>query len=56
MIENDKNYDDIVNLEYKKSTKRPQMTMQERAAQFGAFTPLEGHIKAIDKCAVENDI
>ncbi len=44
-------YDDIINLPYQKSTKRPQMSMYDRAAQFSSFAALTGHSEAIKETA-----
>ena len=35
-------YDDIINLPHHVSKKHPQMSIQDRAAQFGAFDALTG--------------
>lgn len=35
-------YNDIINMPYKKSTKRAQMTMTQRASQFAPFAALTG--------------
>ncbi len=45
------NYDDIINLPYKKSTERPQMSMLDRAAQFSPFAALTGHKDATTETA-----
>ena len=36
-------YDDIINIPYKKSTKRPHMSNYDRAAQFAPFAALVGY-------------
>lgn len=54
-MKNEDNYLDIINLEYKKSNKYPRMLLIDRAAQFGAFTPLEGHIDALRDTEIEKD-
>ena len=36
------NYDDIMYLPYKKSYRRKHMSIDDRAAQFGAFKALRG--------------
>ena len=46
-----KKYDDIINLEYKKSTARKQMSVLDRAAQFAPFAALTGHDEAIRETA-----
>ncbi len=44
-------YDDIINLPHYVSKKRPQMSMQDRAAQFSPFAALVGY----DECIAETD-
>lgn len=44
-------YEDIINLPYKKSTDRPQMSLHDRAAQFAPFSALTGHEEAIEETA-----
>lgn len=46
-----KKYDDIINLQYKKSTSRKQMSISDRAAQFAPFAALTGHDEAIQETA-----
>ena len=46
-----KKYDDIINLPYKKSTARKQMSVSDRAAQFAPFAALTGHDEAIQETA-----
>lgn len=41
------NYDDIINLPHHVSSKRPQMPMLDRAAQFSPFAALTGYDAAI---------
>lgn len=41
------NYDDIINLPHHVSKTRPQMSMQDRAAQFSPFAALTGYDAAI---------
>ena len=43
------NYEDIINLPYKKSTRKKQMSLRDRAAQFGSFAALKGHSEAIEE-------
>ncbi|MBO4660889.1 MAG: hypothetical protein J5610_05475 [Prevotella sp.] len=43
------NYDDIINLPHHVSTKHPQMSMWNRAAQFAPFAALTGFGEAINK-------
>ncbi len=44
-------YDDIINLPHHVSTKRPQMSRIDRAAQFAPFAALTGHDDAIKETA-----
>ena len=44
-------YEDIINLPHPVSKKHPQMSMEERAAQFAPFAALTGHGDAIRKTA-----
>ena len=41
------NYDDIINLPHHVSSKRPQMSLENRAAQFAPFSALTGYSDAI---------
>lgn len=43
------NYDDIITLPHHTSRKHPQMTMQDRAAQFSPFSALTGYEDAIEE-------
>ena len=43
------NYDDIINLPHPVSAKHKPMSMQSRAAQFGAFAALTGFDEAIER-------
>lgn len=45
------NYEDIINLPHHVSTKRPQMPLKDRAAQFAPFAALTGHDEAIKETA-----
>lgn len=45
------NYDDIINLSYKKSSKRPSMDRINRAAQFAPFSALTGYDRAVKETA-----
>ncbi len=56
-MNDDKNYDDIIELEHHISNKRPRMSRIDRAAQFAPFAALSGHEEAINKTAkiVENE-
>lgn len=45
------NYDDIINLSHHVSTRHPQMSMMNRAAQFAPFAALTGHSAAIEETA-----
>lgn len=42
-------YDDIINLPHYVSKKRPQMSMEDRAAQFSPFAALVGYEDTIDE-------
>lgn len=44
-------YDDIINLPHHVSSKRPQMSMQDRAAQFSPFAALTGYDGEIKEAA-----
>ena len=44
-------YDDIINLPHHVSSKRPRMSMIDRAAQFSPFAALTGHGEAISETA-----
>lgn len=44
-------YEDIINLPHRVSSKRPQMSLRERAAQFAPFAALTGHDEAIKETA-----
>ena len=45
------NYEDIINLPHHVSTRHPQMSMMNRAAQFAPFAALTGHAAAIEETA-----
>lgn len=42
-------YEDIIHLPHHVSATRPRMSMEDRAAQFSAFSPLSGYEEAIDE-------
>ena len=44
-------YDDIINLPHHVSSRHPQMSMMNRAAQFAPFAALTGHAAAIEETA-----
>lgn len=44
-------YDDIINLPHHVSSRHPQMSMMNRAAQFAPFAALTGHSAAIEETA-----
>ena len=44
-------YDDIINLPHHRSTKRPHMSLHDRAAQFAPFAALNGYSEAIEETA-----
>ena len=51
MINNYEKYKDIINLPHPVSKKHPQMTIEARAAQFGAFAALTGYEEEIEEMA-----
>lgn len=44
-------YSDIINIPYRKSTRRQRMTNIERAAQFSSFAALTGYEDAVEETA-----
>lgn len=48
------NYDDIINLPHHVSTRHPQMSMLNRAAQFAPFAAMSGYDEAIKRSDKEN--
>ncbi len=51
-IDNDKSkYEDIIHLPHHVSSKRPQMSLKDRAAQFAPFAAVVGHEKAVKETA-----
>ena len=44
-------YDDIINLPHHVSSKHPQMSLHDRAAQFSPFAALTGHSDAVEETA-----
>lgn len=44
-------YDDIIDRDYKGSTSRQRMSLENRAAQFAPFAALAGHDEAINETA-----
>ena len=44
-------YDDIINMPHHVSSRHPQMSMMNRAAQFAPFAALTGHAAAIEETA-----
>lgn len=44
-------YDDIINLPHHQSQRHGRLSMQSRAAQFGAFAALDGHGDVIEENA-----
>lgn len=48
---NDHKYDDIIDLPHHVSSKRPQMSLYDRAAQFAAFKALTGYENRIAEAA-----
>jgi hypothetical protein len=49
MLNNTREYDDIINLPHHISKKHPQMSIEARAAQFAPFAALTGYKEAIDE-------
>ena len=49
--QNEHKYDDIINLPHHVSKRHPQMSLQNRAAQFSPFAALTGHEAAIQETA-----
>ncbi len=45
------NYDDIIHLPHHVSTKHPQMSLLDRAAQFSPFAALTGYESVIEETA-----
>ena len=50
-MENEKNYDDIINLPHYVSQNRQCMSMHDRAAQFSPFAALTGYDDAVEETA-----
>lgn len=50
-MSNEHKYDDIINMPHHVSTKHPQMSLLDRAAQFSPFAALTGHEEAIEETA-----
>lgn len=50
-----RNYDDIINLPHHRSTRRPYMSLHDRAAQFAPFAALSGHEAAIEETVRLNE-
>ena len=48
-MKNDNTYDDIINMEYRKSVKYPHMSLESRGAQFAPFAALTGYSDAVDE-------
>ena len=48
-----KNYDDIINLPHHVSKRHPQMSVEQRAAQFASFATLTGYEEQIEKTGEE---
>jgi len=49
-------YDDIINLPHHQSTRRPHMSLHDRAAQFAPFAALSGHEEAIEETVKLNEM
>lgn len=50
-----KNYDDIINLPHHVSKKKPQMSIEQRSAQFAPFAALTGYDDAVKETARRTD-
>lgn len=50
-MDNNEKYKDIINLPHHISKKHPQMTIENRAAQFAPFAALVGHDEAVKETA-----
>ncbi len=51
----EKNYDDILHLPHPVSRKRPQMPLEDRAAQFSPFAAVVGHEASVKEAARVTD-
>lgn len=51
----DKKYDDIINLPHHISKKHPQMSLNDRSAQFASFAALTGYEEAVKETARETN-
>lgn len=49
-------YDDIIHLPHHQSTRRPHMSLHDRAAQFAPFAALSGHEQAIEETVRLNEM
>lgn len=49
--ERDRNYDDIIHMPHHVSRKRPQMPLEDRAAQFSPFAAVVGHEASVSEAA-----
>lgn len=49
-------YRDIIDRPYEKSTRRPQMSNSQRAAQFAPFAALSGYDEAIKETRRKHDV
>lgn len=48
-------YDDIINMQHHVSKKHPQMSLEQRAAQFGAFSALKGYNSQIEEASKQTE-
>lgn len=55
-MKNIHNYDDIIALPHHVSKKHPQMSLEDRAAQFAPFAALTGHKESIKEIARITDL
>ena len=56
MNELNRDYSDIINLPHHVSSKHPQMTRHDRAAQFAPFAALTGYGDMIDEAGEQNAV
>ncbi len=55
MTKNIHDYQDIINLPHHISIKHPQVSLEDRAAQFAPFAALTGYNEAIEEAARRHD-
>ena len=52
-LKNDHKYDDIINLEYHKSTKHKPMSLYARSCQFAPYSALTGYEDLVKQTAID---